>query len=651
MANILLVDDDPAILDVCGFLLRSNNYQVSCALEGQEALRLAESQQFDVIVSDLLMPGIAGIDFLQRVRTFDPHVGFIILTGHPCVTSAVSSLKSMADDYVEKPVDDPEIFCSMIKKLLEKVLARRMPKEQDCLLSGNSHNAGWIKDLWANIHPMNFSDFVQEGKNVGRGYIPVLMNFVRKKMASWPSLDCMLILKKNDRYVIFDSSIRSEEIVGQEVRRNLDMNLLQKCKQDGEIFLVEDTPEEAMGFCDNKRRPMRTIYLPFAVSRLQCYLLFQCSPKTSVDIRLLSFLTEIVSFSQWLIVFKGNKLDKNANAGTAFGLKEKKSPDESNEAQSFLGFLGGSPKMREVYTYIKKVAPTNSTVLITGETGTGKELTARMMHALSRRVRGPFIAVNCGAIAPSLFESELFGYEKGAFTGADKMKMGLLEAANCGTIFFDEIGEITPEIQVKLLRVLQEKEVRRVGSNHCINLDVRIIASTNKNLEDEISANKFREDLFYRLNVLVIHMPPLRERGDDVRMLAERFLAKIGSECNKNNLTLSPAAWKTALEYPWPGNVRELINIMERAAILTDDDIIAQLPLGGQLGSTKFKIRYILKNKSYREAKQYWTEQFEREFFVEKINENGGNVAATARAIGLDVKSVWRKVRLYGIVP
>ncbi|MBI5185897.1 MAG: sigma-54-dependent Fis family transcriptional regulator [Nitrospinae bacterium] len=461
MANILLVDDDPETLKSCGLYLKSRGHNIACAKNGHEGFRIFQSGPFDLIVSDLVMEGMDGINLLEKVKESDPHVGFIIFTAFPSVSSAVRSLKSLADDYVEKPLLNIDDLHAVVKVVLKKVQAR-MGRE-------NEDHAGTPLD----------------GKLVADGYM---------------------------------------------------------------------------------------------------------------------------------------------------------------EPEEFMGFLGKSPRMKEVYRCLKKIAPTDSTVLITGETGTGKELAAKTIHELSPRKKRPFVAVNCAAIPVSIFESELFGHEKGAFTSADKTRTGLFEEAEGGTLFLDEIGEISPETQVKLLRVIQEREVRRVGDSHPININVRIIASSNKDLLEEIHRKNFRKDLYYRLNVMSIHLPPLREREGDIRLLMQQFLSRFGVKFHGKGIDMAVAAWKSALAYPWPGNVRELINVLERAVLLADGRAVTSLPLCAPVDTNAARW------STFKEAKQHWLERFEREFILDKVRENGGNIAATAKAIGLDVKSVWRKVKIYGIL-
>ena len=238
------------------------------------------------------------------------------------------------------------------------------------------------------------------------------------------------------------------------------------------------------------------------------------------------------------------------------------------------GIIGQSTSLVEVFKILDKVAPTDSTVLVTGESGTGKELLVRALHANSRRADCPFVPINCGAIPKELLESELFGHEKGAFTHAIRSRPGRFELADGGTIFLDEIGEMDLSLQVKILRVLQEKEIERVGGTGCKKVDVRIVAATNRDLESEVTAGRFREDMYYRLNVIPLHLPPLRERGMDILILAQCFLERFCQKKNRPLLRLGEDTARVLLAYGWPGNVRELENFMERLSILVDGDCV-----------------------------------------------------------------------------
>jgi DNA-binding NtrC family response regulator len=262
-------------------------------------------------------------------------------------------------------------------------------------------------------------------------------------------------------------------------------------------------------------------------------------------------------------------------------------PNDDSDPAGLPGVVGSSPTMCEVYRLTRLVAPARSSVLLIGETGTGKEVIARSIHRLSPRHDGPYVRVNCGALNESLLESELFGHVKGAFTGAIDNKIGRFESAHGGTIFLDEINSMSPKLQVKLLRVLQEREFERVGESRTIRVDTRVIAATNQHLEEEIEAGRFRDDLYYRLNVVPIHLPPLRERREDIPALATFFLERYSEENRRETPTFSNAVLKLLCDYDWPGNVRELENCMERASVLCEGDELRPEVLGPVAGGQR----------------------------------------------------------------
>lgn len=308
--------------------------------------------------------------------------------------------------------------------------------------------------------------------------------------------------------------------------------------------------------------------------------------------------------------------------------------------------IGHSKVMQEVFGMVAQVADSNTTALITGETGTGKELVARAIHNNSPRKGGPLVQVNCAAIPDTLIESELFGHERGAFTGALHQRRGRFEEANGGTIFLDEVGELSAAAQVKLLRVLQEKRFQPLGSSRVINVNVRIIAATNRNLEQDIISDRFRADLFYRLNVFPIYLPPLRERGSDVILLADHFLLKYSKEMSKNVKRISTPAIEVFLSHKWPGNVRELENCIERAVLLSKTDMIdtAHLPPSLQIREKELDRKERSKLSSVVEAE-------ERSLIMDALQESGGNQTKAATILGTTKRIIQYKVTKLGINP
>jgi transcriptional regulator with PAS, ATPase and Fis domain len=316
------------------------------------------------------------------------------------------------------------------------------------------------------------------------------------------------------------------------------------------------------------------------------------------------------------------------------------------ESRSIPNIIGVHPKMQEVFRIINKISATSSTVLIYGESGTGKELVARAIHEGSPRKDNPFFAINCAAIPDSLMESELFGHEKGSFTGADKRELGIFEAANEGTVFLDEIGELNTAMQAKLLRAIQEKEIRRVGGKINIPIDVRIISATNKDLELEIRKGNFREDLFYRLDVIRINLPPLRERGNDIATLAEFFVRKYGSQAAVPVKGISKPALKLIMNYSWPGNVRQLESIIERSVLMTESEYIQpeDLPLEIQRETppgTSLPFPFPPGGISF--------EELERDLIIKAMERADWVIGKAAPLLGMTYKTLQYRLEKFGI--
>jgi two-component system nitrogen regulation response regulator NtrX len=302
--------------------------------------------------------------------------------------------------------------------------------------------------------------------------------------------------------------------------------------------------------------------------------------------------------------------------------------------------------MLAIMETITRVAPTNARVLIMGENGTGKELVARKLHELSKRTGEPFVEVNCAAIPEDLIESELFGHEKGSFTGAISQRIGKFELADGGTLFLDEVGDMSLSAQAKVLRVLQESAFERVGGTETKHVDVRVLAATNKSLLEEAARTRFREDLYYRLNVVPIRIPPLRERKSDIKILADYFLREVASELGRSPKRLASDALDALMEYSWPGNVRELRNLIERLCILTLTDLIRRedlpmLALVREVDARKDPFGL----KTYQEFKDF----MEKDYLVKKLRENNGNVSRTARQLDMQRSNLYKKLEKYGI--
>jgi len=440
--HILVVDDEKIMQDSLSRILAKEGYQVQPAASGEEALEKFDIAPFDIVLLDIKMPGIGGIETLRRLKEMDPGVTILIVTGYPSIETAVKAIKLGAYDYITKPFT-PDVLRIAINRALER------------------------------------------------------------------------------------KSLQTENL---HLRRQL------KAKSESDTI------------------------------------------------------------------------------------------------------IGQSEAMRNIYELVRRTAPTDSTVLITGESGTGKELIARAIHTYSLRQDKEFITVDCSALVETLLESELFGHVKGSFTGAIQAKYGSFELANGGTFFFDEIGNLSLDIQAKLLRVIQEKELKPVGGEKTIKVDVRIVAATNQDLKQAIARKTFREDLYYRLNVVPIHIPPLRERKEDIPPLVNHFLQKYNKKRKIPVINVEPEAMNLLNSYDWPGNVRELENAIERALILEDEDTL--LPrcfpwIGGQR-----QAKAILSNYT-----NYSLEEMEIQHIKRVLDETKGHRGQAATLLGIDRKTLYTKIR------
>lgn len=450
--KILVVDDEKGMRDLLSKVLKKEGYQVFVAQDGEEGLEVIKNQSIDIVIADLDMPVMNGIEMIKHAKAFDPSLTIIIITAYASMESAIEALKLGAYDYLIKPFNIEQVKLT-VKKAFERL----------CLISQNTY------------------------------------------------------------------------------------------------------------------------------------------------------------------------------------LKS-----ELEEALYFPGVIGKSEKMQKVLDLIKAVSPTDSLVLIEGESGTGKELVAKAIHENSNRKDYPFVVLNCGALSEGILESELFGHERGSFSGAFTQRKGKFEIAHKGTLFIDEIGEMSLSAQTRLLRVLQEKEFERVGGNFTIKVDVRIIAATNKNLQKEVKDGKFREDLFFRLNVFKIALPPLRERKEDIAELSKHFLEKFSKNLNKNITEFSPEAIKILKSYNWPGNIRELQNVIERAVVLCTGNIITPRELPEDLvqnGETS-NIAHIFENETLDEA----LERIEKNLIIKALKKNAYSQTRTAENLGIKRTTLRYKLEKYGLI-
>jgi two-component system nitrogen regulation response regulator NtrX len=349
------------------------------------------------------------------------------------------------------------------------------------------------------------------------------------------------------------------------------------------------------------------------------------------------FLEKPISMEKMLLVVQ-HALDKQR--------LEQENKLLRKEVLDSIEIVGKSRQILELKKQVELAAPSDGTVLIFGENGAGKELVAQLIHTKSLRSHKPFVEMNCAAIPEDLIESELFGHEKGSFTGATAQRIGKFEAADGGTLFLDEVGDMSLKTQAKVLRVLEDSSFSRVGGSKKISVDVRVIAASNKKLEDEIAHNRFREDLFYRLNVIPLTVPPARDRLEDIPLLVEHFLSLFCRKYGRKTKTLSPEAMQLLLHHSWPGNIRELKNIIERLVIMVTAETISADDIPFSKGRMQFDFNDSYLLMTLREAK----ERFEKDFLIRKLKQNDGNISKTAKELNIERSNLHRKIRNYAIV-
>jgi len=384
--------------------------------------------------------------------------------------------------------------------------------------------------------------------------------------------------------------------------------------------------------------PIKTRYLIIGALSIDRFYEGGLTEQANNDLQFLTVLSGLIAETTVRI----QTVNREKESLHTENLKLKRELSEKNRINDI---VGNSSRMQDVYEMVHRVVDSNATVLLRGESGTGKTLVAKALHYNGKRKEKPFVVVNCSALPETLLESELFGHEKGSFTGANERKIGRFEQAEGGTLFLDEIGEISNSVQVKLLHVVQERNFQRLGSNKLINCDVRLVAATNRDLEKAVAEHTFREDLYYRLNVFPVYMPPLRERRTDILLLAEFFLEKFTKENSKSIKRISTSAIDMLIQYHWPGNVRELQNCIERAVLICDDDTLKGIHLPPSLQISDLRS---LENPLSLTAA---VENFEKDLIIEGLKKNNGNQTKTAKELDTSLRIINYKIHQYNIDP
>jgi PAS domain S-box-containing protein len=536
-STILLVDDNPTNLQLLFGTLKGLGHKLLVAKSGEDALKVAQWAQPDLILLDILMSGIDGFETCQRLKE-NPQtrdIAVIFLSALDDTDDKIKGLTMGAVDYIAKPFQAEEVIARVETHLTIVRLRSELAERNRQLEAANQPILDSVGD---GIYGLDL-----EGRITFANPAAVRLTGYPIEALTGNSIHELHLYARWDGtpYHFIETGIY--QTLKQGVAKESDTDVF--WRNAGDHFAVSwtCTPIKRAGEVQGAVLAFRDV----TVRKRQ-------------EHQLRDALAEV------------ERLRDRLQAENAYLQAEVRSEGR------FDGIVGESPALKAVLDQVDQVAPTNSSVLIIGESGTGKEAIARAIHDLSARRDRPLIKVNCGAITPSLIESELFGHEKGAFTGANRQRQGHFELADGGTIFLDEIGELPLDAQVKLLRVLQEHEISRVGSENAIKVDVRVIAATNRDLVEMVEAGRFRMDLFYRLNVFPLTLPPLRERREDIPLLVAKFLADQARAQGRSFTRLSEDGMRLLLDYHWPGNIRELQNVIERAAILARDKVVPIAP-------------------------------------------------------------------------
>ncbi|WP_328755415.1 sigma 54-interacting transcriptional regulator [Geomonas propionica] len=559
ISQVLLVDDEPAIRATLSRFIEGLGCFVTQAADVAEALALLDAFEYDLVVTDIMMPKGSGIDVLRSVRGRDNPCPVVMITGSPMVESASEALRLGAFDYISKPVHKEQIV-HVARRALE---FRRVSQENDRFRDD-------LEAIFTSVQDAIIS--------VDRDLKVLNFNSSAASICGLDGLDGLDGLAAGTSF--YDLPLKCDR----------------KCRGALETAI-------------HTRKPVQTRYFRCGGAGDEQYVSVSVTPRRVTDRQV----------EGAVIVVR--------DESSLYQLEKKQAP-----RNSFSGMIGRSGAMQMLYSMIERLAGVPSTVLIRGENGTGKELVAAALHANGGRHERPFIKVNCAALTETLLESELFGHVRGAFTGALRDKAGLFEKADGGTLFLDEIGEISPQMQVKLLRVLQERELVRVGGATPIKVDVRIIAATNRDLARDVDEGRFRQDLYYRLKVVELMVAPLRERPEDLPLLVEHFVSRLNAKLGRNISGVSDEALRLLSRFPWPGNVRELEHALEHAFIMCPSRMILpdHLPPVFQAAAAEDGATM-------------------RERILEALARNAGNKSRAARALNIDRKTLYRKMHEYGI--
>jgi len=621
MSKVLFIDDEEGIRKIFSILLRKEGYQVFTAKSGEEGLKIFEQEMPPIVITDIKMPGMDGIGVLKRVKEINPEAEVIIITGYGDMNSAIEALKLDASDFLPKPVKDEALLVALKRaqeKLELRIKLKKYTHNLEDLVRERTKELQRAQEQIKTFYEV--SRYISENTSLKE-----TIDFVLKKIKEMVNYDYALPLifnSKKDNFISIEG-YDSPNILG---------NWTQ-------AYSIASMTEPM----DMERWRSKKLPLTGPLKKFSYIASIPIVKEKEVMGSIILASYESGSFSAQNMRFIYLMLSQTSGVIRRIILQDEQLERLHNQIKMLSGYgdiIGKDPKMQRIYQLILDIAPSNATVLIQGESGTGKELVARAIHMNSPRKDKPFVVVNCSAYPQTLIESELFGYEKGAFTGATQRKLGRFEIAHEGTIFLDEVSEIPLPSQVKILRFLQFQEFERLGGTETIKVNVRVIAATNKDLGEEVKKGNFREDLYYRLNVIPINLPPLRERKGDIPLLVEYFLKRLSTQSGKGIKELSPGAMQSLINYNWPGNVRELENVLEYAFVLTKGKIIEAKALPPALRSSGI---------IWSKDKIASLEDNEKKFLIEMLNEFNWNKLQVAKRLGISRSTLYAKLKKYNL--
>lgn len=615
MRKLLLIDDEAGVRKVLGLSLRKEGYKVFLAENGEKGLELFGSGQPDIVLTDVKMPGLNGIEVLKRVKEIRPETEVIVITGHGDIDLAIEALRLNASDFITKPVNEEALLVALARAKNSLETRAKLKEYTDNMENMVREKTRELEKTYKRMEAFyNIYQHISDKTSLKE-----VLDFIISRIGTFINYQYVQPLIFNGRRDGF-VAIEGYDLVGPAIISGEATKLASilepvpvKNLQMDSLFLEGlDSPPQALIPIVRNRDVTGSvvIYNHEAVSEKDVQFVYLMFSQASGTIR--------------RIVLQDERLQELHNKIARFS--------------RYGDLVGKDHKMQQIYDLIADVAPTNATVLIQGESGTGKELIARAIHMNSLRRGKPFMAVNCSSYPLTLLESELFGHERGAFTGAVRRRLGCFERAHSGTIFLDEIGEIPPIFQVKLLRVLQTQEFERLGGEESVKVDIRVVAATNKELRKEVERGAFREDLYYRLNIIPICLPPLRTRKNDIPLLVEHFLTKLNSSQGERVTGTAPEAMQILMDYNWPGNVRELENTIEHAFILTKGELITKESLPVYL---RFAFEKAEDISSFEEN--------EMSFLAKMLEQYQWNKFQVAKKLNISRSTLYAKLKKYKI--